>query len=510
MNRRRGFLALTAAAVVAFGAATYGGASVSGAAAVSAATGSITIALGGEPTTLDPLLKEDGNERWVTDSIYDTLMGRTPDGKKLYPKLAAASPKLVNATTWRFKLRRGITFQDGEPFNADAVVYSVDRIIDPKYNSEQIEFVDTIKGARKVNDSTVDIITKGPDPILPSRMYWVRIVPPKAAASPDFASHPVGTGPYKFDSWARGDHITLVADPNYWGSPKPTIQTITYKFVPEEGAQLSGLISGQYDLITNLLPDELKSAPKYIASAGNEHPMVVLNARPGSQVTSDVRVRQAMEYAVDKNAIATKLFAGLATVDYGQTLSPSWFGYNPKLKPYPYDPAKAKQLLKAAGAIGKTVTLEGEAGRWLNDKETIESVAQFWRAVGLKVNVHLDNFNTYLNKLFDQKHRPDAVYVSTDNPLYDADRTLSAYYESTGSGASNSDLVLKRWIDQARTTTNQPKRLALYNEAVARAYSKAYILWLINEKNLWGLSKRLIWTPRLDGFMFDNTMRLGS
>ncbi len=139
----------------------------------------------------------------------------------------------------------------------------------------------------------------------------------------------------------------------------------------------------------------------------------------------------------------------------------------------------------------------------------VEAVAQYWRAVGLKVNVRVHDFNTYLNKyLFNAKQRPDAVFVSTDNPLYDADRTVSAYYASTGTGASNSDKLLQKWIDQARTTTNVQKRLALYRQVVKRAHDQAIIVWLLNTKNVWGMSKRLSWQPRLDGFMFDNTMRL--
>jgi len=503
----RGTVAAVAVAALAALTAAGCGSSSSSSGGSSGSKG-ITIALGGEPTTLDPLLKEDGNERWVTDSIYDTLMGRSVDGKQLFPKLAAAPPKLINPTTWQFKLRPGIKFTDGEPMNADAVVYSVERIINPKYNSEQVEFATTIKDAKKVNNLTVNIDTKGPDPILPSRMYWIRIVAPKATAKPGSASHPVGTGPYEFVQWAHGDHITLKANPNYWGSPKPSIQTITYRFVPEEGAALSGLISGQYDLITNLLPDEARRAPQFKATVGNEHSMMILNARPGSGITSDTRVRQALNYAIDKEAIAKNLFGGFATVDNGQTLSSTWFGYDPSLKPYPYDPAKAKQLIQQAGATGKTLTVVGESGRWLNDKDLIQSVAQSWRSIGLKVNARIIDFNSYLKALFNTKNRPQAIFVSTDNPLYDADRTLSTYYAPSGQGSSNDDKSLDRLTALARMQTDKAKRLSLYHQVVDKAYQQAYFAWLVNNENMWGMSKRLQWQPRQDGFIFANTMKV--
>jgi peptide/nickel transport system substrate-binding protein len=120
----------------------------------------VTIALGSEPTTLDPQLREDGGERAVNDNIYETLMARDPNGN-LVPGLAAGTPGLVDPQTWEIKLRPGIKFHNGESLNADAVVFSVKRIIDPKFNSEQISFFETIKDAKKVDDLTLRIITKG-------------------------------------------------------------------------------------------------------------------------------------------------------------------------------------------------------------------------------------------------------------------------------------------------------------------------------------------------------------
>ena len=153
----------------------------------------VTIALGSEPTTLDPQLREDGGERAVNDNIYETLMARDPNGN-LVPGLAAGTPRLVDPQTWEVKLRSGVKFHNGESLNADAVVFSVKRIIDPKFNSEQISFFETIKDAKKVDDLTLRIMTKGPDPILLSRLYWMKIVPPampKTLSSPSARWAPV-------------------------------------------------------------------------------------------------------------------------------------------------------------------------------------------------------------------------------------------------------------------------------------------------------------------------------
>lgn len=471
-----------------------------------AAAGSITIAIGSEPASLDPQLRDDGGERAVGRNVYETLMNRTATGK-LVPGLAARAPKKVSAKIWQFKLRPGITFSNGERFNADAVVYSIRRILNPKFASEQTSFFGTIAGARKVNDLTVNIITKGPDPILPARMYWMTMVPPKASKAKGFAENPVGTGPYTFVEWRKGDHITLRANPNYWGRPKPSIEQVTYRFVPEGGTRLAGLLAGDVDLITNLLPEDVKRAPKFVSVVGLEHPVLILNAKEGTtSVTGDVRVRRALNLAVDKNGLAKAIFGGFARVDDAQILSPSWTGYNKNLKPFPYNPDQAKSLIEAAGATGKTINFVGEAGRWLKDKETIEAVASFWRAAGLKVNVQIFDFTEWLNRLFDKDNRPDAIYFASSNELLDADRNLSAYYAPSGIGASNDDADLERWLTQARTELNPAKRQALYNRATKRAVDRAYFVFLLNTRDLYGTSKQLKWTPRQDSLLLVKTM----
>lgn len=459
-----------------------------------ASSSSITVAIGAEPTTLDPQVRDDGNERAVNDNIYETLMSRDAAGE-LQPGLAAAAPTRKGDEVWEFTLRPNVKFSNGEAFNADAVVASVTRVIDPKFNSEQASFFSTITGATKVDDTTVDIKTKGPDPLLPSRMYWMKMVPAKYSAEAAFADKPAGTGPYQLKEWTRGTQIVLEPNPGYWGT-KPPITQVTYKFVPEGGARMSGLLAGEYDLITNLLPEDVKRAPKSAHLQGLEHPVIILNARDG--ITKDLRVRQALNYAIDKQALATQLFGGLAKVDTCQILSPQMFGYNPNLQPYAYDPAKAKALLQEAGATGKQIELVGQTGRWLKDAETIQAVANFWQEAGLKVKVSNYDFDTYLKFLFQQPNRPDAIHVSSSNELLDADRQYSNYYADGGSGASNSDPKLKSLITEARTNIEESARLQQYQEAGRLACDQAYFAFLLNNEDIYGMSKRLNWQPRVD------------
>jgi peptide/nickel transport system substrate-binding protein len=458
---------------------------------------SVTLTINGEPTTLDPQARDDGNLRDVTDNIYDTLLTRSADGTKLEPVLATAMPKQVNPTTWQFQLRQGVKFSDGEPFDANSAVYSIKRIIDPKFNSELLSSISTITDAKAEGQYTLDVITKSPDPILPSRMYFIAMMAPNAKNP---AQDPVGTGPYVLDSWAHGDHITLKTNPNYWGQ-KPSISSVTFNYPQESGTRLAQLLSGKTDLVTNLLPTDAKSAPQLLVAPGDNHAIVILNAESGT--TASQQVRQALNYGVNTPELAKSIFDGYATPDACQVMDKTWFGYNPNLQPFSYDQDKAKQLIQQAGASGKTINLVADAsGRWLADRDFAQAVAQAWRAIGLKVNVQMLQFNQYLDKLFNQPQRPDAIILYTDNSLFDADRTVSTYYEHGGSGASNDNQQIVQLADTARSELDKDKRLQDYNQIMQIGCDQALFYFGVHVQDLYGASKRLHWTPRADSQIY--------
>ncbi len=483
----------------AFGAAAVFAASL---ATTYASAQTIAIAIGSEPTTLDPQLRDDGGERAISDNIFETLMRRDATGA-LEPGLAASAPTQIDETTWEVKLREGITFQNGEPFDAAAAAFSVNRVIDPEFNSEQTSYFSTITGAEAVDATTLRIMTSGPDPILPSRLYWMKMVPPEAAAAEGFAENPVGTGPYKLDAWNRGSEIQLSANPDYWGEA-PSVQEVEFRFISEFGTRLSSLLSGEVDLITNLLPEFVDAVPRAVSVSGLELPIIILSADSGP--TADLRVRQALNYAIDQDELAEALFGGYADVQKGQLLAPSYFGFNPEIPGYEYDPDKARELLAEAGAEGVEIDLVGTAGRWLKDRELVEAVAAYWSDVGVTPNVQIYEFNEYLNRLFDRETRADAIFVVSSNELLDADRSLSAYYQAGGIGASNTNAELSALIDQARTETDPGVREDLYHQATQIAYDEAYFAFLLNINDIYGVSDRLVWEPRVDAKLLVSTM----
>lgn len=456
----------------------------------------ITIALGSEPTSLDPHAVDDGGERAINDNIYETLLTRTPEGE-LAPGLATALPTQVDETTWQFTLREGVTFHNGEPFNAESVVASVQRmrrLIDEEA-TDQSGFFASITGAEQVDELTVNITTDGPDGVLPARMYWMKMIPASAAGSDDLSDDPVGTGAYRFVEFVRGDHITLEANEEHRDGA-PDVGGVEYVFIEEPGTRLAGLLSGEYDLITNLQPEDVDRAPNSAQVQGQEHPIIILDADEG--ITADPQVREALNLAVDKDALVEQLFGGFAEVDPGQLLSPSILGFDEDLEPYPYDPEAARDLLEQAGVAGGTINLVGTSGRWLKDRELVEAVAGFWEAVGLTVNVQVLEFGAYLDELFNRDARADAIFVSSSNDILDPDRQLSTYYQAGGIGSSNADQALSDTITAARQATDPDEREGLYNEAVQAAYDQAYFVWLVNNQDIYGLSNRLVWEPRVD------------
>lgn len=464
----------------------------------------ITIALGTEPSTLDPQIAQDGSERAVSRNVYETLLARTPDGR-LEPGLAAEMPTQVDPLTWRFRLRPGIRFHNGEPFNADSVVRSVNRMVDPATRSRQLPFFTGVTRAEKVDDLTVHIVSAAPDPALPTRMYWLTQVPATYSTDQAFAARPVGTGPYRFVEWVRGQRVVLERNPDYWG-PRPEVGSVQYRFLPDAGTRLAALRAGEVDLITNLQPEHIRTVPKHAAVLGVEMPFVSLSTEAG--LTRDVRVRRALNFAVDKRALAESLFEGFAEVARGQLLAPNWFGFNDQLQEWPYDPAQARRLLQQANAIGQPIELMGSNGRWLKDKELTEAIGAYWQAAGLRVTVRIVDWREYLDTLQNNRiSKAVTIQGSHSNQLFDADRTAAAYFvEGPASGVR--DQRLSDIVTRARSETDVERRRALYRDMTRIVNEEAMLVFLLNTKSIFGLSRRIDWQPRADDMILVKDFRL--
>lgn len=327
----------------------------------------------------------------TTATLFDSLTLIGGDGS-VQPSLALTWTP-VSDTEWHFGLRSGVTFSNGEPLDATAVIETFRFLISP----EAARYIlareaSGIVSVEAIDPLTVSIVTKAPDAILPKRLSMLTILPPKAWAElgPDgYAETPIGTGSYILEDWGKGSgRAILVANPKSWRAPEQ-IDRIEMRYpLRDPGTRLAALRSGDVDITLNLAFDDI---PDVRAEGFTVllHPvpqiraLVLPNTNPESPL-SDVRVRQALNYGVDKQAIADVLYQGVVS-PVGQGSIPGTVGYNPDIKPYPYDPDRARALLAEAGyADGLTLNAEVEIGQAQN---MYLKAAQDLAKVGVTLNV---------------------------------------------------------------------------------------------------------------------------
>lgn len=456
---------------------------------------SMTLAIPNEPSTMDVQFADDGNMRLVTENVVEGLLAMDGKTLKAVPALATEF-KNTAPTTWNVKLRQGVKYHNGNAFNADDVLFNVKRVLDPNFKSDIVGFFQSIKDVKKIGDYEVEFTTQGPDPSFSTRLTLLKMLDKETVeAAPDkVKTELVGTGPYKMAGWQRGQNITIERYDGYWGT-KPSIKTAKYRFIQEDATRAAALKAGEVDLATNMLPEYVKDLPKVKTIDGLEFSLVRMNAIRG--VMKDPKIRQAANYAINKEAIAKSLYQGYATVASGQVFKPGYAGFNPNLKAYPFDIAKAKALLQEAGYKGEKIEFVGERGRWIKDGEQIETIAQMLRDAGFNVEVKMLSFQNWLRVLFNREQAPDMIFTFHSNDIFDADRTFSTYVHTKGPGSSYTD-KLDKVLEQARTELDPAKRQKMYEEVGQTIYDDPAWISVVNIKDVYGMKDYVEWEPRQD------------
>ncbi|HWU41579.1 MAG TPA: ABC transporter substrate-binding protein, partial [Candidatus Acidoferrum sp.] len=337
--------------------------------------GELRVAIPWTPENLDPSMNLSSIRAQVGMSLFDSLVGRDTE-KRIVPELAE-SWKLLDENTWQFRLRKGVVFHSGEPFNAEAVRFTVLRVLDPNQKSPNRANIAEISKIEVVDDFTVKLVTRQPYAALLNRLIDFPILPPKYTAEggdQGFAAKPVGTGPFKFVELVRDDRMVVEAFDKHWrGAPK--IPRIIFRPVPEPFTRVAALRNGELDLITNVPPNlarELEHVPGLKVQRVPSTWIIYLGLNALKKPLSDVRVRQALNYAIDVDAIIKNVLEGNGRRTPGP-LTPLMFGYDPSVKGYAYDPGRARRLLAEAGyPDGVEVTLDSPDGRYQGDKEIAE------------------------------------------------------------------------------------------------------------------------------------------
>ncbi len=491
------------------------------AAPVAAEPTQITIVQPAEATTMDP-----GRSTQVLTvnyfyHLYDSLT-RWDAALQLQPGLAT-SWRAVNDTTWEFILRPGVKFHDGSPLTAEDVRATIERNLVPGKTVVTAGFT-TIESVQAATPKLVRVVTRKPDPLLPVRLAQMgsQILPARLTTdegAKELARRPIGSGAYRFVEWVKDERLIMEANRDWWGweGRAPAIDRVLWRAIPDDFPRLVALEKGDADIVTSVPPDRIKS----IAEGRNTRVVSVpstrtveFNINSTQPPLSDKRVRQALHYALDVPAIIRSLFAGLGRPLAGG-LADTDFGYNPALKPYPHDPARARALLTEAGSPGGIdVTLHAGMGTMVNDKQLLEVIADMWAKVGIRARMAMMEMGAR-QRMVNERALPAGglLLINVQSTLLDADGSLWRILHPTGLGGrywvgSQPGHRFHELMEQARYTLDPRKRKALYAEATQLFDDEKPWLELFQEVVVYGTSKRVTFHPRPDFRLIVSEMTL--
>lgn len=455
----------------------------------------LVFARGGDSESLDPGSTTDGESSRVTKQVLEGLLDFEAESFDLKPGLAHDWEVSDDGLTYTFYLEEGVTFHDGTDFNAEAVKINFERWADPEhefaftdegyvyseygtmfggYKGEEGHVIDEIK---VVNDHEIQFILNQPLGFFLQNMgmSYFAITSPAALKEfgPKINENPVGTGPFKFVSWSKDDSIILDKFEDYRVEGLPKLNRVIFEVIPDNAARLIALRSGEVDIMDGLNPDdaaavEAEEGLELLTRTENNFGYVGFNTQ--KEPFDKVELRQAVNYAIDKQAIADALYAGYATTAKNP-LPPGYLGYNDDVVGYEYNPEKAKELLAEAGfADGLEVELwtMPVARPYMPDPETVSQIVQNNLAdIGITANIVREEWAPYLEKTLQGEHELFILGWSGTNG--DPDYFLSSLLHGSNVGSSNRNFYqndeVDELLDAAKRAVDQDERADLYAQA---------------------------------------------
>ncbi|HEV8307681.1 MAG TPA: ABC transporter substrate-binding protein [Methylomirabilota bacterium] len=475
--------------------------------------------------TMDPQNHINTYDESPLGNMFENLvdMSNPIDPYKGWKPMLAVSWKRVNETTFQFKLREKVKFHNGEDFDAEAVKFSIDRLlgrVDKNFLPPTVAWhaYDTIDRGEPVDRYTVNVITKVPDPIVLNRFngFGMRMVSPKFYSENPTAylqNHANGTGPYRFVSWVKDGDLVMEANQQYWGGA-PAFEKVIIRTVPEASTRVSALMSGQAD-VTVAVPAEQADIINRSGRGRVEH--VTSNRfgwwRMNAHVppTNNVKVRQAFNYAANVGELLRTIYSGL-----GERLSTIvgkyHFGYDPTLPFYPHDPDKARKLLKESGLpLPITVNFHFIQGRYTKDKDMGEGIIGELNKLGpeyLRVVPKLYEAGTFYSQANAGK-LDGIIFNSWGNWMFDADIDFGPLWrtKSTPSPDYPNDPALDKLVDEARSTIDEQKRKAIYSQLQKMMWESSFAIFGMQVVDMYGVSSRVNWKPRPDEMIWAKEMK---
>ena len=445
-----------------------------------------------ELNTLDPHFFASFPTNSSLAYFFDKLVEY--DERLAIKPMLATSWKLVDPTTWEMKLRAGVVFHDGTPFTADDVIFTVDRVPNvPNSPNSFAQFTRGIESIRKVDDLTIVIRTKAPNPQLLSDLANVFIVSAKAAkgaTTADFNSGKavVGTGPYKLVEFVSGERLVVARNDRYWRG-KPAWARVTERIIAKDPSRLASLLAGQVDAIDAVPIADLERLRKegrfalfkgpaalvhYVALDSARDPSPFVTAKDGKPLgrnpLKDPRVRKALSLAINRDVICKRLMEGSA-VPASQLLPERFPTASKSLKPDPYDPTKAQALLKEAGwGDGFRIVLHATGDRYPNDSAIAQAIAQMWTRIGLKAEVEALPGSVFFTRASKQEFSAFTAQYGAEDSINSLRALVATADPSRGFGTANrtrySNPVVDNLLTEALVTMDDELRQAKLERAI--------------------------------------------
>jgi peptide/nickel transport system substrate-binding protein len=466
------------------------------------AQGELRVAIPWTPENLDPTMNLSSIRAQVGVSLFDSLLGRDAEGK-IVGELAE-SWRALDDRTWQFKLRRAVVFHNGEPFDAEAVRFTFQRVLNPEQKSPNRATVSEVDRVDVVDDLTVNLVLRSPYAPFLARLIDFPMVPPKYTAekgNQGLALRPVGTGPFRFVALVKDDHMVVEAFDKHWRG-QPRVRKIVYKPIPEPFTRAAALRNGEVDLITTVPPNIARELDKVAGIRVHRVPstwQVYLGLNAFKRPLSDVRVRRALNYATDVDAIIKNVMDGNGRRLEGP-FTPNVFGFDPAVKGYAPDSARGRRLLAEAGyPDGLEVTLDAPAGRYQGDKEIAEALGGQWQKAGFRPKVQVAEWGAYFKKYLG-KQMQDAYLLGLGGPMQDADE-LYNLVSSKGRGLYYKNEKVDELFDQGRATSDPARRRKIYADLARVMVEDATWVFLMQQVDIYATRDRLTWTPRADQWL---------
>ena len=473
----------------------------------------IIVAIPTAPQTLDPHQTRVLADINLLKHFYDPLVLRdAKDPTKFLPVLAV-SWKHLSAKVWRFTLRKGVKFSDGQEFDAATVKYNIDRVIGKLPSGQPPALIlfqaGTLASARVVSKYVVDIVTNQPDALLLSRVAPIGMIPNHSVdADPKALTAAVdGTGPFTLVRWDRNNEVVMKARPNYFRG-RAAVGNVVFKTLPDASSRIASLRAGDVDIITGVptdnIPEITRSGNAKVVSVSSVAlPSITFDTLGDFAPLKSKKVRQAMNYAVNKRVIVNTILSGYGVLT--ATVVPPYFvGFDRRLPVYPYNPAKAKQLLAEAGyPNGFSMTLMVPRGIFLAGELITQAIAQYLTAVGIRTQVQILDPAAFAQTTNTRHLTAPAFYAVWNeinfNPISEFQVRITC---STKSFSWYCNPAVDRLTRKALSTFDESKQAAIIKQIQRIIYDDAAMLYLFAYRTSFGISNRISWQPRKDELVY--------